>query len=292
MFQCQLHFNETSPRFLREKNLSRGLTLLQTTQQYRDRKQRLSTPDKMAILDMSLGFNKRRLGKQQQLLADIALRCREQEVFDMSSGISAKVNLHKNRNPQLLAGYNRNTKGSLSQRDPISVIREYMTVGQNFRVKNQRGYQFFPARKIIKKASKYDFSKTNLPHLDSLSMRNPSMSDFVNKHTYTNTQTINGIIQMEHCSRPKCDLAPLLYDQGELDSEYQERINNYFSAAKLNLGPRSRTVWDSVSGTSGRTFQSQNKKPSRLEMYGAGQLDESSLQDSTIWSNSQISRIK
>ena len=291
MFQCQIHFDETTPRFLREKDLSRGLTLLHTTQQYRDRKQRLSTPDKMAIMDMSLSFDKRRLGKQQQLLQDIALRCREQEVFDMSSGISAKVNLQQNRHPQL-ASLNRNVKGSMSQRDPVSVLREYMSVGQNFRVKNQRGYQFFPARKIIKKMSKYDFSKTNLPHLDSLSMRNPSMSDFVNKHTYMNSHTINGIIQLEHCTRPRCDLLPLMYDQGDMDSEYQERINNYFSAAKLNLGPRSRTVWDSVSGTSGRTLHSQLKKPSRLDMDGTGALDESSLQDSTVWSNSQVSRLR
>ena len=54
--------------------------LPQNTAYCRDGKRRLPTPDRHAIIDLATSFDKHRLRKHQQMLQDIAWRCREQEV--------------------------------------------------------------------------------------------------------------------------------------------------------------------------------------------------------------------
>ncbi|KAK6170153.1 hypothetical protein SNE40_018618 [Patella caerulea] len=145
MFQTQVKICEQDnlPPFLRSNTGFREVNLLHTTNYCRDGKQRLPTPDKMAIMELSNSFQKRRLGKQQRILSDITRRCREQDVTDLSSVLSSKCTL-KGQDKEEQPIENTKSKLILTKRpssDPSS---------QNSRV--EASYKSFPVRKIIKKA--------------------------------------------------------------------------------------------------------------------------------------------
>ena len=67
------------PPFLTDEEEEKSLSLLrESTTHLREGRQRLPTPDRVAIMELSSSFEKRRLGKQQQILSEITQRCREQ----------------------------------------------------------------------------------------------------------------------------------------------------------------------------------------------------------------------
>jgi hypothetical protein len=70
---------EVPPPYVTDEEEEKNLSLLrESTTFLREGKQRLPTPDRAAILELSSSFEKRRLGKQQQILCEMAQRCREQ----------------------------------------------------------------------------------------------------------------------------------------------------------------------------------------------------------------------
>ncbi|XP_076445671.1 uncharacterized protein LOC143283349 [Babylonia areolata] len=157
------------PPFLPDQEEERRLSLLrESTTHLREGRHRLPTPDRVAIMDLSSSFQKRRLGKQQQILSEITQRCREQEVTDLSSTISAKVQLKKTSEGAGEEGPAASMyTSSVSTRMPhvkparpqhkllhgaslsTGDLRDLDSVEK--RVKSEKAYKFFPARKIMRR---------------------------------------------------------------------------------------------------------------------------------------------
>lgn len=67
------------PHFMKDQGEEGDLVLLrESTLLMRDRGKRLPTPKRAAVMGLLSSYDKRRLGKQQQVLSDISQRCREQ----------------------------------------------------------------------------------------------------------------------------------------------------------------------------------------------------------------------
>ncbi|ESO93226.1 hypothetical protein LOTGIDRAFT_232678 [Lottia gigantea] len=145
MFQRRIRLDDalTLPPFKNSKSL-REIHLLQNTIYCRDGKQRLPTPDKLAIMELSTSFQKRRLGKQQRILTDITKRCREQDISDLSDALSTKCKLKADREKKHII-----TKRPLSDPSPNS--------------RTETAYKSFPVRRIFKK-TRYDLNQRQLHH--------------------------------------------------------------------------------------------------------------------------------
>lgn len=69
----------TPPPFMSGRDGWRSTCLLrETTSLLREGQKRVATPERLAVLQLASSWEKRRLGRQQQVLSDIARRCREQ----------------------------------------------------------------------------------------------------------------------------------------------------------------------------------------------------------------------
>ncbi|KAL8585861.1 hypothetical protein ACOMHN_056456 [Nucella lapillus] len=172
LFQQQTVYNPANnpspsfpppPPFLPDQEEERRLTLLrESTTHLREGRHRLPTPDRAAIMDLSSSFKKRRLGKQQQVLSEITQRCREQEVTDLSSQISAKVELRKmagegEEDPASVYASMARIPHPMNSRPPRQIqgafstrdLRDLESVER--RAKSEKGYKYFPARKIMRR---------------------------------------------------------------------------------------------------------------------------------------------
>ncbi|XP_046569489.1 uncharacterized protein LOC124277819 [Haliotis rubra] len=298
MFQSQHYFEGycSTPSFVRERSVNRSLTLLQMTQHVRDRHQRLATPDKAAVMDLSSSFEKRRLGKQQQILSDIAARCREQEINDLSSEIAEKMVLQEGAQEPEVSTYMTNymakkerTIEDLSGRDDIKTPRKEVRKGKS---NLHRGYKSFPARKIIKHP-RNEFQKASLPKVRIAYIKGMPRAVPNSRTRLVETQPINGPIQLEHYIQPKLDpLAPLIRDTSSLDNEYQNRIDSYFSTARISLGARSKTMWETGSGLSGPSYMShKSAKHIKPVKSMISEFDPASDTDSPGPPVSQLSKI-
>lgn len=243
---------EPAPSFLRDPTREHLKTLVH----YRDTKNRLPTPDKVAIMELSHSFEKRRLGKQQQILSEMNQRCREQEVSDMSSQLTAKCNISpsENRSKELtfyttfMNKRQRTYVGAVDIPDPRSFSPTSSSQGIY-----EKTYKHFPARRVIKNTGKFDFVKSPVSFEKPISNRKDVSPVFLRKnnpaHASTDslikaklmqTQRINGTVQMEHYT-PRVDtLAPLVLPQ--IDNGYLTETHvDSFSASRVNLGSRTTT---------------------------------------------------
>ncbi|KAI8772663.1 hypothetical protein BgiBS90_026142 [Biomphalaria glabrata] len=135
-----------------ELDLDRKVKLLkQTSHIVKEKGHRVATPDKMAILELASNFEKRKLGKQQQILTDIAKRCQEQEVHDLSARLTTRCELLAT--PRLTSDSSfymskRLTTERLSEFTSDSVMYAGTTVSE--RPPQEKTYKFFPARNKIR----------------------------------------------------------------------------------------------------------------------------------------------
>ena len=73
MFQLTIPMNDIPPAF-KDQDTNQKYDLLQSTAHCRDGKQRVSTPERLAVQELAASLEKHRLRRQQQLLLDIAQR--------------------------------------------------------------------------------------------------------------------------------------------------------------------------------------------------------------------------
>jgi hypothetical protein len=78
---------------LSDDQLTQGFSLLKCNVKLKTGDQRIPTPDKDALLNLSNNSNKHQLKKHQQFLEDITRRCKEQEILDLSDGITKKCSI-------------------------------------------------------------------------------------------------------------------------------------------------------------------------------------------------------
>lgn len=73
MFQMTIPIDDIPPPF-RDTAANKNYDLLQNTAYCRDGKQRVPTPERLAVLELAYSGEKHQLRRQQQLLLDIAQR--------------------------------------------------------------------------------------------------------------------------------------------------------------------------------------------------------------------------
>ena len=91
VFQCAVPPGDVMTTSYRDADNWQTVQLLKETSSCRDGRQRVTIPDRNAIMRLACSHEKRAsLGRKQQLLLDIARRCREQDVATLSSTITKK----------------------------------------------------------------------------------------------------------------------------------------------------------------------------------------------------------
>ena len=226
--------------------------------QYRDGR-RLPTPEKVAVMELSNSFERRRLGKHQRILNDISERCRAQEIADLSNKLSAKKTICEIERPSReMTFYSTTFMGS----QPRKISPEVAEAGNEMspgtddesRPLFEKNYKQFPARRIMRHQTKFDFLRqnTSFPRISQSSVQSaPTVSvpdsQILNMRARLATkQQINGPIQLDHYNNPRPDLAPLVlpnlerYNTG-LQSERINRSDMCFSTSRLTLGARTKT---------------------------------------------------
>lgn len=84
---------------MRDQGTVQNIRMLADSAYVRDGRHRLPTANRKRVMALAMcAEDKHRLGKQQQLLTDIARRCREQEVSDLSGVLSRKVHFSPGEN--------------------------------------------------------------------------------------------------------------------------------------------------------------------------------------------------
>ena len=260
----------------REREAQRDSKLLQDTAYVRDGRSRIATPNKAAIMTLSRSFEKRRLGKQQQLLTDIALRCREQEVSDLSSGISRKVQLAEGPSAREGSLVSSSTsprpklqgKGGVPQKaesesggsvgvalmgvgTPPSVSAESMAASESSSLQD-RTHTMFPQRKVLRSPKKEGptpasalsaSAPSGLPRLSISYRKGVTPSDsYYHKAVVLNQQQINGQIQLHHYIQPRQDhLAPLVLPSIQYVGLDNNNVNTYIQARRLNISVSPKT---------------------------------------------------
>lgn len=73
MFQMTIPVDDMPPPF-QDNRANKNYDLLQNTAYCRDGKQRVPTPERLAVLELAESLEKHKLRRQQQLLLDIAQR--------------------------------------------------------------------------------------------------------------------------------------------------------------------------------------------------------------------------
>lgn len=254
LFQAQVSMEdfEPPPPFLKDPTRDN----LKHITQFRDGRHRVATPEKVAIMELSTSFEKRRLGKQQQILSEMNQRCREQEVADLSSKLSNKCVLESERGAgarsREITYYSttfmmQKPKISADDSDCATKCDSPATTPLPF---FEKTYKHFPARKIIKHQGKFELipktsraSPIRTPRIDPSPVKaliSQAMSEPYRKVKLLNSQRINGPVQLNHYVNPKQDqLAPLVLPN--IDTSVQDKIDA-FSTTRVHLGTRSKTV--------------------------------------------------
>lgn len=263
LFQDQVSMEdfEPPPPFLKDPTRDN----LKHITQFRDGRHRVATPEKVAIMELSTSFEKRRLGKQQQILTEMNQRCREQEVADLSSKLSNKCVLESERGA---IGRSR----EITYYSTTFMMQKPKTGADDLDLSNktespsttplpffEKTYKHFPARKIIKHQGKFELVPKNnrsspmrTPRIDPSPVKalvSQAMSEPYRRIKLLNPQRINGPVQLNHYIYPKQDqLAPLVLPN--IDPTVQDKIDA-FSTSRVHLGARSKTtcVDSQVNGT-------------------------------------------
>lgn len=281
LFQTTIPVNDP-PSSPRNDSDRKKCNLIHDVNEIRARNRRLPTPEKAAILELSDSFEKRRLGKHQQMLHDISQRCREQEVADLSKNLSIKCQQKQQRPLRNdISFYNT---ASMTPRTSNSIkpkavtnhidIQNHMSIRPSY----DKATSHFPARKIIKNQKKNDVSNT----LSSASLKfNKCKSDssisaffrarpekFLNvdkvndyrnvKPDYSNKKTkdqrpsrmFDNLEEMENYYFPRkrqVDGKPFLPQIPLEQNSYQEKVSAYLDGLRHN---KER----STSGKSGNSY--------------------------------------
>jgi hypothetical protein len=252
--------------------------------QYRDGR-RLPTPEKVAVMELSNSFERRRLGKHQRILNDISERCRAQEITDLSNKLSAKKTICEIERPtKEMTFYSTTFMGS----QPRKIAPDVAEAGNEpspgsddeTRPLFEKNYKQFPARRIMRHQTKFDFLRqnTNFPKITASAVQSAptvsvSDSQVMNlRARLAQRQQINGPIQLDHYTSPRPDLAPLVlptlerYNTG-FQSERIDRSDMCFSTSRLTLGARTKTQ---LTMDTSRSAQNQlhSIPPMALANYG------------------------
>ncbi|XP_021344831.1 uncharacterized protein LOC110444797 [Mizuhopecten yessoensis] len=253
---------EPRPPFLTDPTRD-NLKTMGYTSTYRDHKLRLPTPEKVAIMELSNSFERRRLGKQQQMLTDMNQRCREQEVTDLSNKLTEKCCLldSENRKAREVEFYRTNfmtrrqktyhgfpDEESLDHSDSNSPSQSpgSRSPHQVF----DKGYKHFPARKVMKHQSRFDLGRTHYRHhvkhqpKVEKTPQHTAMPQYAeklfNRAKHLASQRINGQVQLDLYNSPRNDhFAPLILPN--IDSGSNSKLES-ITTARLNLGTRSRST--------------------------------------------------
>lgn len=216
---------------------------------------RLPTPDKAKIMELADSLGKQKLRKYQQLLADITLRCREQEVLDMSSTITKKCRLEKYEdrvttkeatlyNTTSMMKKTTNPKGELEgggESHTDEVISPRLTF--------EKSRTFFPVRKVrhspVKECSLQGFP----PRLEISYRKGVMPSALYNRKNLSKTHRINGLIQQELYQPRAEQLAPLVLPSIKHVSFQSDRnsVDSYVYTKKMNLGCRGKGGLETMS---------------------------------------------
>lgn len=239
MFQTTVYFdeNDTPPSFL-DKEAIKGYTLIQATKKlYRNGMERVPTPEKTAILELSKSFEKKRLGKQQQILCDMAQRCREQEISDLSRGMTSQcstISRNSNECVKYSTNYVPKRKTFMSRVSDSSLLSSYggfaiPTVPEN-------ADTFFPQRRIIRKykgfnefGSNSKVSKMTLGYFEDEHSREVNEIEF-------NEEIPKDSHQQEQ--KAKHHFAPLLLPDIRIKRKQTNELDSYFSTSKLKMTHR------------------------------------------------------
>ncbi|GFN77914.1 hypothetical protein PoB_000442000 [Plakobranchus ocellatus] len=276
-----------TPPFLADKEMDSRLSLLrETTQVIKEGKQRLPTPEKTAIMRLSNSFEKRRLGKQQQILTEMTQRCREQEVTDLSAKITAKCDLKvhdkgAHANP-FYSTTTRAGKGrlasdfALDNSPEIGYGSKSPTIARKHNT--EKAYKSFPARHIMRQQTKINpiMPNVTLPRVLPLGFKAPATGSTTNldtfrsprymSHSFQNLEAIgidsprrfrNAALNSTDPQTARGEsLAPLVLPRlSMVDMGYQDRIDSYFSSNQMAYVPRAKTILDAGS-ISGRSYRS------------------------------------
>lgn len=228
-------------------------------------------------MELSASFERRRLGKHQQILSDISQRCREQEVSDLSSQLSAKMKLQRfDRQGREVTFYsttfmgNKNRGNStFAENDETPRTQVDLVTITATKPQLEKSYKHFPVRKIMKQHTKFDFIKppnTGFPRVTHHLAR-PTNEQSVPKSQLAEKQTINGPIQLNHYVTPRSELLPLILPNvtgpnSELPNErLLDRMDTYFSTKCVTLGPRAKTTLTHGSKSGVATSKPAKDKP-------------------------------
>lgn len=286
LFQAQNYYGETAspapptPSFSIDREITRVMPVY--LNQFRDGR-RLPTPEKVAVMELSNSFERRRLGKHQRILNDISERCRAQEINDLSNKLSNKMSLHRIGKPSReMTFYSTTFMGPKNYGKQTSesgcVTPE---TGENGKPKMfEKNYRQFPARRIMRQQTKFEFLRqaTMLPKLQVNTLPMTSHSDGPDVTTLraklAQRRQINGTIQLDHYVTPRPDLAPLILPTVEgrffsgIQSERLDRQDTCFSTSRLVLGPRTRTQLTVVNCKTNSADKSALQKPLPLSTFG------------------------
>ncbi|XP_005098510.1 uncharacterized protein LOC101864144 [Aplysia californica] len=299
-----------TPPFLSDREEDTRLALLRdSTMHVKEGNQRLPTPEKKAIMELSSSFEKRRLGKQQQILSEMTQRCREQEVTDLSSKITAKCDLKTHGRGLHLNTARDNTfysttstfKGSKHRLSDVQL--EALDTGTlspdgSRKVNAEKTYKFFPARHIMRQQTKTNFltgsqaakiATVNVPrnlrrsteyYLDS--HRSPRYNSLAHGLDAGDSSRRFPPPIHQHpaqviAAKPET-LAPLVLPRlGMVSMAYQDRIDSYISSSRLATVPRTKTILDtsSVSGRSYNSLLNFNSSKREATLHGHDKGDHS-----------------
>ena len=290
LFQSRGSFGETSsppppPPFSIEREVTRVMPVY--LNQYSDGR-RLPTPEKVAVMELSNSFERRRLGKHQRILNEISERCRVQEINDLSNKLSAKMKLqHLGKQEREMTFYATTFMGrhknKNKRRTGLRMGAEGQEILEGGKPKIfEKNYKEFPARRIMRQQTKFEFLRqsTMLPKLTPTPV--PFMSDSDSPDISTlrarlaERRQINGPIQLNHYTNPRPDLAPLILpnvDGRFLSGVQSERLNREdtcFSTIRMNLGPRSRTQLTLDSARTDKVNDSVVRKPPPMALAAYG----------------------
>ncbi|XP_006819658.1 uncharacterized protein LOC102809096 [Saccoglossus kowalevskii] len=167
---------------------------------------RFSDEEKNVVFGLSGSFSRRRLGKQQQVLQDIAKRCREQEIADMSSRMTTSLNLGTNSKQD---GYQREVSmymtNTLLRRGPKTTRVAKSTSHTSYSslrpgIERSATITNFRPSNVIRKVPINYPIKTMFPKVSPRQVTYGGLSptELYNRTKHLHNRKINGPIQMEH----------------------------------------------------------------------------------------------
>ena len=158
MFQITVPIDSGEPVF-RDPEVERDYMLVTGAAYAKDGNRRLPTADKDKIMALSCSYERKRLGTQQPLLQNIAHRCREQEVTDLSGSSVKKCKLEKQGKKEISSyGTNsmksRNMSGTSTLDGRMGSSNLSDSSETSVRPMLERSYTFFPHRRVLKSPDK------------------------------------------------------------------------------------------------------------------------------------------